>query len=159
MSNVISNISGTTSNKFSIGKRGSSVISGDVVPSSEVGNEGDIYVLRGSAPKIYQKSNEWVEVGTKHIQTVTANTTIDCKFPVEVVLCNASVPITITLDTTNSANGYTVIIKDISNGASSNPITVTCDSLQLIDSGTNATIASNMGVISMLFDGEDYWKV
>lgn len=156
---VVSNITGTTSDHFSIGKRGSAVISGVVVPNNQVGQEGDIYVLKSATPKIYQKYSEWVEVGTKHIQTVTSNAVVECKFPVEVILCNSVTPITITLDTTHSSDGYTVIIKDISNSAGSNSITITGDDLQLIDNGTNATIASNMGSVSILFADGNYWKI
>lgn len=157
---ILTNVSGTTSNSFQVGCRGSSVISGTDIPNNLIGVEGDLYVLKSTPPKIYQKNNvEWFEVGSKHIQTVTDDTTIVCNYPIEVVLCNSLTPLNIVLDTSNSTSGYTVIVKDISNSASSNAIQVGTSDLTLIDGGTTATIATNMGTLSMLFDGNGLWKL
>jgi hypothetical protein len=160
MSNIFSNITGTTSDKFSIGKRGTSVISGNIAPNNNIGSDGDLYVLKAASPKIYQKkTNNWVEIGTKHIQTITSSDTILCSFPEEVIFCNMSEPIDITLDTTFSGVGYTVTIKDISNSASTNTITVNGYGVELFDNNQSVVVSTNMGSIQLLFDGSNFWLI
>lgn len=156
---VIANISGTTSETFSIGKRGISVSSGSTEPLNSVGNYGDIYVLKGNKPKFYQKHTVWVEVGTKNINQVSQSTLFEAIFPEEVIMVDSSDVITIEL-TSNSLNtGYVIIIKDTAGNAAINNITITTQGSELIDGSASVTLTENHSSISLISDGSNYYII
>lgn len=57
----ISNIAGTISSTFRIGRRGISISQGNTVPPT--GSNGDIFITKGTAPRVFQYRDGWVEIG------------------------------------------------------------------------------------------------
>jgi hypothetical protein len=64
---------------FSIGKRGPTIRQGDVDPNTPTvlsGVSGDLYVRRGSAPKLYQfKETSWIDLTPETISRTTTAAT------------------------------------------------------------------------------------
>jgi hypothetical protein len=55
------NIKSTLSNTFQVGKKGPSIITSTILPTSLIGNDGDLFILKASNAKVYQKVNgEWI---------------------------------------------------------------------------------------------------
>jgi hypothetical protein len=55
------NIKSTLSHIFQIGKKGPSIITSTIIPTSIIGNDGDLFILKASDAKVYQKVNgEWI---------------------------------------------------------------------------------------------------
>lgn len=160
MAKVLTNFSGTTSASFCIGKRGVTVISGTAVPLNSVGNNGDIYVLKGINPKFFQKHTTWIEVGTKNLQAITTTTMIETIYPEEVLLTDTtSKAVTITLTTSSLSVGYTVVIKDTGGNASINNITIATQGSEKIDGQNTIIIDSNYKSVTLFSDGTNWYTI
>lgn len=156
---VLTNLSGTTSASFCIGKRGVSVISGSAEPLNSVGNKGDIYVLKANNPKFFQKHATWVEVGTKNFQVITQSTMFETAYPEEVLLVDSSVEeVTVTLTTSSLRAGYVVIVKDSGGYASTHNITIETQGTETID-GSSAVIMDVDYMSLMFFSDGSNWHL
>lgn len=156
---IITNISGTTSETFSIGKRGISVSSGTTEPLNSVGNYGDIYVLKGNKPKFYQKHTVWVEVGTKNINQVSQNTMFEAVFPEEVIMVDSTDEVTIELTSNSLHSGYIIVVKDVMGNATNKNITITTQGSELIDGGGAVILTENYSSVTLISDGSNYFII
>lgn len=157
---VLTNLSGTTSASFCIGKRGVSVISGSAEPLNSVGNKGDIYVLKADKPKFFQKHTTWVEVGTKNFQVITQSTMFETTYPEEVLLVDSSVDeVVVTLTTSSLRTGYVVIVKDAGGYASSHNITIETQGTETIDGRTEVIMDADYKSLMFFSDGSNWYLI
>lgn len=157
MSKVIANIRGTTSEAFSIGKRGISVISGTTEPLNSVGSFGDIYVLKGTNPKFYQKHSIWMEIGCSSVHIIDQNSMFEAVFPNEVLLVDSSDGgVTVELTSSSAVKGYTITIKDMKGTGN---ITIVTEGNEKIDGNSSLIIDSGYGRATLVSDGSDFYVI
>ena len=74
---VWTNIDGTSSSSFSVGLDGVTFYQGDTTPAPNLGEIGDVYILRSNSPNLLQKgAGGWVEIEGRFLrQTVARGST------------------------------------------------------------------------------------
>lgn len=161
MPELLSNLSGTTSNSYRIGKRGVRLFQGDESPSEQLGANGDVYFEKDTYPKIWRKEDsEWKEIGTKKINVVSSNQTITLDKPEEYFLVDSSSSnITVTLSSTSVKEGYSITIKDYKGNSEINNITINTENSEKIDDNNNVIIADNYASLTFLSDGINWYII
>lgn len=87
------------------------------------------------------------------IRTITASYTVVASD--SIILCNQGAAIQINLPVTNPGKSYTII--DISNGALTNPVTISGVGCS-INGGLTTTLGVNRGETVLYSDGANYYK-
>jgi trimeric autotransporter adhesin len=91
-------------------------------------------------------------------KTITANYTIDSVTSDDIVFCNHSAAITVTLPTPTS--GRTITIVDISGAATTNPITIAQHSTEKIENlAVSKVYQTNYGSLVLTSDSVNWWVV
>lgn len=147
-------------NEFRIGKFGPTILHGTAVPDDGEGNSGDLYVLMGASPSLFQKrGSSWVGTADPSFgfyrQAVTS--------PAATLLSNSTyvgmnVASAATLTLPQGVTGRQVIIKDESGLAASNPITVAGDSGVTIDGQPSWLMNLNYGSLHLIY-GATQWHI
>lgn len=169
MPSIIVNAKGTSSSSFSIGKRGVVIYQGSVTPSDTLGNDGDVFIKRGSQCNILIKNEStWVAVGEitastpqyPYLSTISSDTTVDFSESEGVLLVDSSSNnVVVTLSSNILTSGKRITIKDSSGTSSSNSITIQTESSQLIDGQSSITIGANYSAITMICDGSNWFII
>jgi len=157
MSGYRSNISGTLSNRFRIGKNGITIITDTIDPNAnEVqGIAGDIFVQGGIDPTAYQfRDGVWIALNVPRRTTISSPT-----YPImrsdQYVGVRTGAATTLTLPP--GADGLYFTIKDELGVAATHPITIEASSMDTIDGQTTYVINNNYGKVTLLFGTE--WHV
>jgi trimeric autotransporter adhesin len=91
-------------------------------------------------------------------RTITANLTIDTTTTDDIIFCNQSGAITVTLPT--PTNGRTLVIKDISGAAATNNITLARHASENIEGlASNRPLATNFGSWTIMADASLNWWI
>jgi hypothetical protein len=91
-------------------------------------------------------------------RTTTASLTVDTTTTDDIIFCNQSAGITITLPT--PTNGRTIVIKDISGTAQTNNITVARHATENIEGlAASKVLYTNFGSWTFCADGTNWWMV
>lgn len=163
--NVKSNLSGTTAASFGIGKGGLTIYQGTTNPNTAglAGVSGDLYVLRGSYPQLWQYNvNTWSVVAdssparqafSRTTFTTATYTALMTDYYIGARYSGGSATITLPIGVANK----TFIIKDELGVASNNPITVTAASGQTIDGQTSVLIDTAYSSLTLNFG--DQWYI
>ncbi|ASV44177.1 hypothetical protein PBI_SCTP2_162 [Salicola phage SCTP-2] len=161
MSEVLSNITGTTNTFYKIGKRGICLFQGNSMPDSTLGNNGDVYFTKTSPPSIYRKENGlWYEIGIKKIETVSSDTVLINSTAEQYYLADSqSSQLTLTISSSNTIKGYCITIKDKSGTSETNNITIDTEGNETIDGDTVFTINNNYNSITMICDGSNWFII
>ncbi len=107
----------------------------------------NLYTFNNSASRYYDSQ-------TKGTVTVTGSYSVLAQD--EVVLCNQSAAITLTIPASILSNGRILTIKDISGNAFGHPITISPAS-GTIDGLSSRTLSVNYGVIRLISDGTNWY--
>lgn len=156
MSDIFKNIRGTTRDVFKIGKNGSNIFVRNNPPSSIEGFNGDCCLINGSVPTILKKMNgDWIDINSKYIIEVTSTTfTYSPTTSNDIILCNNSDTLTITIDTL-PPKGHTFDIKDSNGNAGTFDIIIDCINGITLDGSSTATINNNYTSITILSTGTE----
>ena len=166
MPQIIVNAQGTSSNSFSIGKRGVVIYQGSITPTNSLGNNGDVYIKKGTNCNILIKNEgEWVAIGDisqapyPSVTSISTSQTIDFSGPEGFCLVDTTdASVTVTLSNNLNVAGKRVTIKDSSGTTSSlfRNITVATEGAALIDGDSTVTINSNYSSITLISDGTNW---
>lgn len=153
MSDVFKNIRGTTRDVFKIGTNGSNIFVRDTPPSTLEGFNGDWCLINGTYPTILKKLNsEWIDVSAHNLIPITGNYTYTPVSPNDVIMCNNSAAITVTVSAV-PPKGHTFIIKDSNGNASQHQVTINFTNGITLDGGTSIVINSDYTTLTILSDG------
>lgn len=146
------NISGTTSPNFTIGKDGATIHHGTDLPDSSLGDLGDLYVRHGASAGLFQKESEGWKVTTSNFsrQQVERGSAADIEDTATYVgvVTGGSGTTTLTLPT--GLTGKKITIKD---EAGFGAIQI----MGPIDGLSSYTISSAKGSVTLLWAGS--WLV
>lgn len=169
MSSIIVNAQGTSSSSFSIGKRGVVIYQGSVTPSDTLGNDGDVFIKRGSQCNILIKNEgAWVAVGEiaantpqyPYVASISADQTADFAEAEGFFMVDASASsVVLTLSSNIVVGGKKLTIKDSAGVTSSqsSSITIQTQNSELIDGQSSITIGANYSSISLISDGSNWY--
>lgn len=157
MNDIFKNIRGTTRDVFKIGKDGANIFVRDTKPTSLLGFNGDWCLLHSTHPIILKKQDdEWIDINARNLITTTTSLTYVPVSHHDVIMCNNTTNITITIDAV-PLKGHTLDIKDANGNAAQNNITVTCTNGITIDGETSILINNDYTALSLLSDGTDLY--
>ena len=162
-SNIWYNVSGTTSNSFTIGKNGVTMFYGTVLPNSLIGSNGDMFFLQSSAPTVLQKvGGVWLNSSASEKSFSSASLsfgqTLDAT-PVTTYVGVTAAPLggtdASTVETVVAlpggvVDGLAMTVKDEVGAAGTWQITVNCADGSLIDGQTALFITNNYGVLRLV---------
>lgn len=97
--------------------------------------------------------------GCTQVATRTVATSVSTNSADMVILVNTAAARTITLATSDVAEGRTITIKDSTGGALANNITIDTEGAQLIDGAASIAIALNYGSATVVSDGTNWFTV
>ena len=154
MNDVFKNLRGTTRDVFKIGKDGSNIFVRDTSPSTLEGFDGDWCLINSSIPKILKKVvGEWIDLNAKNVIDVSTATYTYSNFTAnDVVLCNNSAELTITIDSV-PPKGYTFDIKDANGNSSTTNIIINCINGITIDGNSSITLNNDYTSVTLLSTG------
>ena len=157
--NVKTNAAGTMAASFSIGKRGPTIRQGDTDPNTPVlldGVAGDLYVRRGTAPKLYQRSTSaWIDLTAERMERTTTGASSYTIGSAESYLgVRSSDSVVVTLPP--GVPGRKIIIKDEVGRAIDDTITILAAGQDTIDSQI-AFLLYNRDAVTLFFGAE--WHV
>lgn len=159
MTDIYHNYSGTTKNRFKIGKNGNTIYALPVYPDDQVGVDGDWCLLNGTIPQLLKKVNgEWRDSTARQVHTITQSTTVDMMSAQDILLCEHQSPITLSIDTV-PPSGYTLTIKDISGNVDQNPITLQGQNGVTFDDTSTVVIDGNYGSITLVSNGNEFYII
>lgn len=160
MTLLYQNINGTMQRSFGIGKKGFMITYGSIEPENDEGNNGDLFVIKDPAPRMYQKINgEWYEIGSTKILVVTTSQNISTTIPKTCVLCNNTTEATYTILTSSMKSGHTITFKDATGNSTTNSITITTEGSETIDGSSTLTISGNYSSVDLITDGSNWYVV
>lgn len=172
------NAAGTMANEFRIGKYGPTILHGEEEPSDSTGNSGDLYIMLGATPSLFQKrGNTWVLTADPTFgfvrQAVTTETaTILPKTTYVGVNISGLLPtgdgappgvedspsITPVVYLPQGTPGKQLIIKDEGGNAADYPITVSAVGGATIDGQTSWVLDIQYGSLHLIY-GETQWHI
>ena len=159
MTDIFKNIRGTTRDVFKIGKDGSNIFVRESSPSSLEGFDGDWCLINGNYPTILKKiNNEWIDLNAYNLLPTSTNYTYIPTNPNDVIMCNNTSPITITIDSV-PPKGHVFLIKDSNGNATQHNITVSCTNGITIDGETSIILSNDYTSLSILSDGTDLYLI
>lgn len=159
MSDVFKNIRGTTRDVFKIGKNGSNIFVREIPPSTLEGFDGDWCLINGTFPTILKKTNdEWIDISAKNLITITGNYTYVPVSHHDIIMCNNTTAITLTIDTV-PPSGHIFDVKDLNGNSSLNNITISGANGITIDGETTMVISNDYTSLTMLSDGTNLFLI
>ena len=160
---LTSNIHGTMADRFRIGKRGPTILQGTEPPTGDIGSSGDVYIMHGSAPRLYQKSGiAWFWSHDPQFafvrQTVQAGQALAVEADTTHVSVTASAdPGETTVTLPSGAMGMSIVVKDEAGIADQHAIVVQGATGQTIDGSDQRQITTNRGFLTLVFT--TFWQV
>lgn len=153
---TFSNLSGTTSPSFKIGKGGVTIHQGTAAPDSGDGLDGDLYIRTGSSSAIYQKiDGTWTTTNDVFIrQQVAMGATANATGTYVAVVAGQAANTNVTLHA--GSLGQKITIKDEVGNAAVRAITISSLTGETIDGSSSYTIASNYGSVTLNHIGSSW---
>lgn len=159
LANIRSNIVGTVSPTFGIGKGGPLIRQGTSDPNAVElsGANGDLYIKTGTTPRFYQRRGlTWIELTPDSLvrTVVSSNTYAISNDDYYIAVRHSGVALTLP---TEPATGKRIIIKDELGGASpTSPIVISTTDSSTIDGKAELSVASPYAAVSLVW-GSDGW--
>lgn len=155
MKSFRTNLDGTTSQAFSIGKRGLTIRQGADDPNIArlIGGSGDLYVRIGSVPRLYQfRLGSWTEMSDVFTRTVVATHEYSITFDDHYIGVRYQGAVRLYLPAGIANKKF--VVKDELGNAASNPISIYAAQGETVDGQPGVLLNTNYGVATMVYGAE-----